>query len=98
MTTQLLQVMELLVIILSTILLSTAMFIFWVAKGGFNKKYLYSTGLVVFVLCLSCKINIVRVDYYTLEGMSIPFFRGNNVHVLLLFYLERHCFFFVLTG
>ncbi len=30
--------MELIIIVLATLLLSTAMFIFWIAKGGFNKN------------------------------------------------------------
>lgn len=39
--------MEYIIIILSTFLLSSALFIFWVAKGGFNKKYLYTDNIVL---------------------------------------------------
>ena len=37
--------MEQIVIVLSSFLMSTAVFVFWVAKGGFNRKYLYTDNL-----------------------------------------------------
>ncbi len=39
--------MEITILILSTFLLSTSLFIFWVAKGGFNKKYLYTDNILL---------------------------------------------------
>lgn len=39
--------MQQIIIILAAFLMSTAMFIFWVAKGGFNRKYLYTDNLVL---------------------------------------------------
>jgi phosphatidylserine decarboxylase len=39
--------MEQTIIILTTFLFSSAMFIFWIAKGGFNKKYLYTDNLIL---------------------------------------------------
>jgi phosphatidylserine decarboxylase len=57
--------MELLIIVLTTFLLSTSLFIFWVAKGGFNKKYLYTdnVGLAIF----SSLINM-----FIYESISMP--------------------------
>ncbi len=39
--------MELIVIILANFLMSSALFIFWVAKGGFNRRYLYTDNLLL---------------------------------------------------
>jgi len=39
--------MEQIIIILACFLLSSAIFVFWVAKGGFNKKYLYTDNLLL---------------------------------------------------
>jgi len=39
--------MHQLIIILASFLMSSALFIFWVAKGGFNRKYLYTDNLVL---------------------------------------------------
>jgi phosphatidylserine decarboxylase len=42
--------MEQTVIILTSLLFSSAMFIFWIAKGGFNKKYLYTDNIVLGII------------------------------------------------
>lgn len=39
--------MEQVIIILASFLMSSALFIFWVAKGGFNRKYLYTDNLLL---------------------------------------------------
>ena len=39
--------MEQIVIILASFLMSSALFIFWVAKGGFNRRYLYTDNLLL---------------------------------------------------
>lgn len=39
--------MEQIILVLASFLLSSAMFIFWIAKGGFNKKYLYTDNIVL---------------------------------------------------
>jgi phosphatidylserine decarboxylase len=49
--------MEIIIIILSTFLLSSAMFIFWVSKGGFNKKYLYTDNIALAII--STIINLI---------------------------------------
>jgi phosphatidylserine decarboxylase len=56
--------MEQIILVLFALLLSSSMFIFWIAKGGFNKKYLYTDnsilGIVsaVIVLVLHATVNI----------------------------------------
>lgn len=74
--------MEQVIIILSTILLSTANFIFWVAKGGFNKKYLYTDNIF---LSLIASILSLGVFYYINVPfwIQVPFINGTIV--LLLF-------------
>ena len=49
--------MEIVIILLSTFLLSTVMFIFWVSKGGFNKRYLYTDNISLSIV--SSSINVL---------------------------------------
>jgi phosphatidylserine decarboxylase len=58
--------MEYFVIVLVSFLLSSSMFIFWVAKGGFNKKYLYTDNSLLGI----CSA-LVAVLIYVL--IHIPF-------------------------
>jgi phosphatidylserine decarboxylase len=80
--------MELLVLVLSTLLLSTALFIFWVARGGFNKKYLYTDNLL-----LAAVASILNIAIYKLISIPfwllVPFVCGTVVlilFILLFFY------------
>jgi len=74
--------MEIIIIILSTVLLSTAMFIFWVAKGGFNKKYLYTDNMSLAIV--STVINLIIWKTITMPlWIMTPFICGTVV--LLLF-------------
>jgi phosphatidylserine decarboxylase len=57
--------MESAIIILSSFLQSSAIFIFWVAKGGFNRRYLYTDNII---LGISSSIISVYLHYI----MSIP--------------------------
>jgi phosphatidylserine decarboxylase len=61
--------MELLTIVLAIFLLSSVMFIFWVAKGGFNKKYLYTDNTL-----LGLSSAIVAVGIYLLFKISLLLF------------------------
>lgn len=80
--------MEILVIILSTLLLSTAMFIFWVIKGGFNRKFLYTDNISLAIA--SSIINIII--YFAIQipfWLLVPFISGTVVlilFILLFFY------------
>ncbi|MEI6821271.1 MAG: phosphatidylserine decarboxylase [Bacteroidota bacterium] len=75
--------MELIVIFLSTLLFSTIIFIFFVVKGGFNKKYLYSdnfllgsiSSVIVYIIYLYSNI-----PFFIL----IPFINGFIVLILFL--------------
>jgi phosphatidylserine decarboxylase len=74
--------MEQLVIILTTFLFSTAMFIFWVAKGGFNRKFLYTDNILLAIF--SSFINIMIYYYVPVPlWVKVPFLSG--VVVLLFF-------------
>lgn len=75
--------MELLVLVLSTTLLSTAMFIFWVAKGGFNKKYLYTDNLILAIIASAVNIAIFRLVFMPFWIM-VPFVCGMVVLVLFI--------------
>jgi phosphatidylserine decarboxylase len=59
--------MEHTIIVLTSFLLSSAMFIFWVAKGGFNRRYLYTDNILLGTVSSA----IVLFLHYAL---SIPFF------------------------
>jgi phosphatidylserine decarboxylase len=80
--------MEILVVVLSTALLSTAMFIFWVAKGGFNKKFLYTDNISLTIV--SAVINLVIYSFIEMPfWLMVPFVSGTVVlilFILLFFY------------
>ncbi len=80
--------MELIIIVLSTALLSTAMFIFWVAKGGFNKRFLYTDNIALAIVS-----SFINIAIYKLIDMPFwlmtPFVCGTVVlilFILLFFY------------
>ena len=74
--------MEQTIIILSTFLLSTALFIFWVTKGGFNKKFLYSDNLLIAFIATGMNLLIYSTISVPLIIIT-PFISGSIV--LLLF-------------
>lgn len=79
--------MEQIIIVLSTFLLSTAMFIFWVAKGGFNRKYLYTDN--IWLALVSSAINLLLYKAISMPlWLMTPFISGFVVLVLwfLLFF------------
>ena len=57
--------MESVIIVLSALLLSTSLFIFWVVRGGFNKKCLYTDNLLLGSLG-SC-ISLVIYHYFNIS-------------------------------
>lgn len=74
--------MDLIIIILSTFLISTSLFIFWVVKGGFNRKVLYTDNL--FLAITGSLITIVLSYVIKLPLWLItPFLSG--LVILLLF-------------
>ncbi len=76
--------MENIIIILSAFLLSTALFIFWVIKGGFNKKFLYTDNIILAIIASLLNINIMSLINVPLWIMT-PFISG--FVVLFLFTL-----------
>ena len=75
--------MELTIIVLSTFLLSSAMFIFWVSKGGFNKKFLYTDNIALAVL--STIINLIIFHFISMPlWLMTPFVSGFVVLVLFV--------------
>jgi phosphatidylserine decarboxylase len=80
--------MEIIVLVLSTILLSTALFIFWVAKGGFNKKYLYTDNILLALI--ASLINLLVYNFVSIPfWLIVPFVCGTVVlilFILLFFY------------
>lgn len=75
--------MEQLVIILTTFLLSTSMFILWVVKGGFNKKYLYTDNILLAII--ASVINLLVFYYVPVPfWMIVPFIIGIVILVLFI--------------
>lgn len=58
--------MELAIIILTSFLYSTIAFIFWISKGGFNKRYLYTDNIF-----LGIAISGFSIMLYTFTGMGL---------------------------
>jgi phosphatidylserine decarboxylase len=76
--------MNQIVIILACFLMSSALFIFWVAKGGFNRRYLYTDNILLGAAgtLLSLLVyHLVPLPFWLL----VPFISG--VIILLLFIL-----------
>lgn len=59
--------MEIILIILSSFLYSTAAFIFWVSKGGFNKRFLYTDNIL-----LGIAISVLSILLYKSTAVSLP--------------------------
>jgi len=75
--------METTIIVLSTFLMSTALFIFWVVKGGFNKNYLFTDNLIL--ASLASIINILIFYYFdVLLWIITPFVSGFTVLFLFI--------------
>jgi len=75
--------MEQIIIVLACFLMSSAMFIFWVAKGGFNRRFLYTDNLL-----LGTAGTLASLLVYYLIPMPlwviVPFISG---FLLLLFFI-----------
>ncbi len=75
--------MEQIVIILACFLMSSALFIFWVAKGGFNRKFLYTDNLL-----LGSAGALLTIMVYRLLPMPfwvmVPFVSGLIILVLFV--------------
>lgn len=80
--------MNQIVVVLSNLLLSSALFIFWVAKGGFNRRYLYTDNLMLG----SAGAILSLIIYYKIPmpfWLLVPFVSGFIIlvlFVLLFFY------------
>lgn len=80
--------MNQIVVVLSSLLLSSALFIFWVAKGGFNRRYLYTDNLMLG----SAGAILSLIIYYKIPmpfWLLVPFVSGFIIlvlFVLLFFY------------
>jgi len=75
--------MEQVVVLLSSFLMSTAIFVFFVAKGGFNRKYLYTDNLILGAVTSILTLGI----YYSLDIFFIiiaPFINGTITLVLFI--------------
>lgn len=81
--------MQQLVIVLSCYLMSSALFIFWVAKGGFNRKYLYTDNLMLG----SAGTVLTLIAWHALDvplWLLVPFMSGFIIVVLfVLLFLYR---------
>lgn len=59
--------MELIIITLASFLYSTSAFIFWVSKGGFNKKFLYTDNFI-----LGSSISLFSILLYKSSPVGLP--------------------------
>ncbi len=59
--------MEIITIILASFLYSTAAFVFWVSKGGFNKRFLYTDNII-----LGAVLSVFLVIFYAVAGIELP--------------------------
>jgi len=77
------------IIILASFLMSSALFIFWVAKGGFNRKYLYTDNLMLGAAGALLSLLVYRLVQMPF-WMLVPFVSGFIILVLfVLLFLYR---------
>jgi len=81
--------MDYIIIILSCFILSTAVFIFSVVKGGINKKFLYTDNIILSIF--SSVINILIYNSINISlWLIVPFIGGFIVLILyVLIFLYR---------
>ena len=83
--------MELIVITLASLLMSTAIFIFFVVKGGFNRKYLYTDNIYLGIATTGISILLcytINIPFWLL----MPFITGGIV-LILFYFLYRYRFY-----
>ncbi len=80
--------MDKIIIILTSFLYSSAAFIFWVSKGGFNKRFLYTDNVLLAVV-----LSVLTIFLYKLTGIGLLFllliinpFMGFCLFVMLFLY------------
>ena len=83
--------MKPIVIFLSSLLMSTAIFIFFVTRGGFNRKFLYTDNILLGTVTALISLLI----YYLIDlpfWLLMPFFTGFVV-LILFYFLYRFRFY-----
>lgn len=81
--------MEQIIIVLSTVLLSTSIFVFFVVKGGFYRKFLYTDNSLLSLVASSINLTIFGVFNIPLWIVT-PFISGTVVFLLfILLFLYR---------
>jgi phosphatidylserine decarboxylase len=80
--------MEIIIIILASFLYSTAAFIFWISKGGFNKRFLYTDNLLLGLALSGFSVLLYSTTH---SGLAILIFLfcpiiGFSLFVLLFLY------------
>jgi phosphatidylserine decarboxylase len=75
--------MEQIVIVLSSFLFSTAIFIFFVVKGGFNRKYLYTDNIVLGAI--SAFFTVIMYQFIDVSFLFfVPFINGLLTLILFI--------------
>jgi len=80
--------MGIIIIILASFLYSSAAFIFWVSKGGFNKRYLYTDNLMLGIMISIFSILLYMISDISLTVLLLIFspFIGFCLFILLFLY------------
>ncbi len=80
--------MGIIIIILASFLYSTAAFIFWVSKGGFNKRYLYTDNIMLGIMISIFSVLLYMISDISLTVLLLIFspFIGFCLFILLFLY------------
>jgi len=80
--------MGIIIIILASFLYSTTAFIFWVSKGGFNKRYLYTDNIMLGIMISIFSILLYMISDISLTVLLLIFspFIGFCLFILLFLY------------
>ena len=81
--------MEITIIILTSFFYSTAAFIFWVSKGGFNKRYLYTDNILLGIAISVFSIILFKVTAIRLAFLLLIFSPGIGFGLFIILFLYR---------
>lgn len=81
--------MDIIIIILTSFAYSTAAFIFWVSKGGFNKRVLYTDNILLGTVICGFSLGIYSITSIDLRLLLLVFCPGTGFILFVILFLYR---------
>lgn len=81
--------MDIIIIILASFAYSTAAFIFWVSKGGFNKRVLYTDNIFLGIAICGVSLGIYKITSIDLRLLLLILSPGLGFILFIILFLYR---------